>query len=133
MRNQFLLIVTLLFFSISTFAQQTITGKVTDNTGTPLPGVSVKVKGTTRGSVTNSAGEFSLQASPNEVIEITVIGYKKQSITVGSATALDIKLESEVTELGEVVFVGTRGGGRAKTETPVPVDVIKINQVGLGS
>jgi len=133
MRNQFLLIVTLLFFSFSTFAQQTITGKITDNTGTPLPGVSVKVKGTTRGSVTNSAGEFSIQASPNEVIEITVIGYKKQSITVGSGTALDIKLESEITELGEVVFVGTRGGGRAKTETPVPVDVIKINQVGLGS
>ena len=33
--------------------------------------------------------------------------------------------------MGEIVFVGTRGGGRAKTETPVPVDVIKINQVGL--
>ena len=40
-------------------------------------------------------------------------------------------MESEITELGEIVFVGTRGSGRAKTETPVPVDIIKINQVGL--
>ncbi|MES1220490.1 MAG: TonB-dependent receptor, partial [Bacteroidota bacterium] len=132
MRNQLLLLITgLFFFSLTTFAQQTITGKITDNNGAPLSGVSIKVKGTARGAVTNSAGEFSIQAGPDDELEITNVGYKKQSLKVGSSSALAIKLESEVTELGEIVFIGTRSGGRAKTETPVPVDVIKINQVGL--
>jgi iron complex outermembrane recepter protein len=132
MKNQFLVLITgLLFLTFSTFAQQNITGKITDNNDAPLSGVSVKVKGTSRGAVTNSAGEFSIQAGSNDVLEISIIGYKKQSVTIGGSSALAIKLESEITELGEIVFVGTRGAGRAKTETPVPVDVIKINQVGL--
>ena len=133
MRNQFLLITAFLFTSLITIAQETITGKITDNNANPLAGVSVKVKGTSRGVTTNSAGEFSIQANNNDVLEITIIGYKKQSVNVGGQSALTITLESEVTELSEVVFVGSRGGARAKTETPVPVDVIKINQVGLAS
>ena len=133
MRNQLLLITAFLFISLITFAQQTITGKITDNNANPLAGVSVKVKGTSRGVTTNSAGEFSIQANSNDVLEVTIIGYKKQSINVGGQSALAITLESEVQELSEVVFVGSRGGARAKTETPVPVDVIKINQVGLAS
>ena len=131
MRNQFLLIAAFLLFTITSFAQQVITGKITDTNGSPLAGVSVKVKGTNRGSATNNAGEFSIQASPDDELEITIVGYKKQSIKVGGGSSLAISLESEITELGEIVFIGTRGGGRAKTETPVPVDVIRINQVGL--
>ena len=131
MRNQFLLITALLFVSLITFAQQTITGKITDNNAAPLAGVSVKVKGTNRGVTTNSAGDFSIQANSNDVLEITNIGYKKQSVSIAGQSALTIALESEITELGEVVFIGSRGGARAKTETAVPVDVIKINQVGL--
>ncbi len=131
MRNQFLLIATFFLFTISSFAQQTLTGRITDINGNPLSGVSVKVVGTSRGALTNNAGEFTIQAGSGDVLEVTIIGYKKQNIAIGSGAALSIVMESEVTELGEVVFVGTRGGGRAKTETPVPVDVIRINQVGL--
>lgn len=131
MRNQFLLITTFLFFSLIPFAQQTITGKITDNNANPLAGVSVKVKGTSRGVTTNNAGEFSIQANSNDVLEATIVGYKKQLINIAGQSALTITMESEITELGEVVFIGSRGGARAKTETPVPVDVIKINQVGL--
>src|SRR3982751_6514907 len=130
MRNQFLLITAFLFLSFISFAQQTITGKITDNNTNPLAGASVKVKGSGRGVTTNSAGEFSIQANATDVLEITIIGYKKQSVNVSGQSALAITLESEVTELSEVVFIGSRGGGRAKTETPVPVDVIKVNQVG---
>lgn len=131
MRNQILLIAAFLLFTIAGFAQQTITGKVTDNNGSPLAGASVKVKGTNRGTLTNNAGDFSIQAGSADELEVTVVGYKKQSVKVGSGSTLSISLESEITELGEIVFVGTRGGGRAKTETAVPVDVIKINQIGL--
>lgn len=131
MRNLLLLIAVSLLFATSIFAQQTVTGKITDNNGAPLSGASVKVKGTTRGTQTNAAGEFSIQASSGDELEITTVGYKKQSVKVGGGSSLSISLESEITELGEIVFVGTRGSGRAKTETPVPVDIIKINQLGL--
>jgi len=108
MRNQLLLLTGLTLLTISAIAQQTITGKVTDSKGSSLPGVSVKVKGTNRGTQTNSAGDFSIQASSNEELEITIIGYKSQSLLVGTNTFLAISLESEITELGEIVFVGTR-------------------------
>jgi len=131
MKNQLLLIAAFFFISLPLVAQQTITGKVTDNKGIPLPGVSVKVKGTSRGTSTNDVGNFSIQAAPNDQLEISIVGYKSQTISVGTNTPLSISLESEITELGEIVFVGTRAGGRAKTETPVPVDIIKINDLGL--
>jgi len=131
MRNQILLITALLFFTVNSFAQTTITGKITDNNGAPLSGASVNVKGTSRGTTTNSSGEFTLSANAADELEITIVGFKKKSVKVGSRTSLAISLEPEITELGEIVFVGTRGSGRAKTETPVPVDVIRINQIGL--
>ena len=131
MKNQLLLIAAFFFISLPLVAQQPITGKVTDNKGIPLPGVSVKVKGTSRGTSTNDVGNFSIQAAPNDQLEISIVGYKSQTISVGTNTPLNINLESEITELGEIVFVGTRAGGRAKTETPVPVDIIKINDLGL--
>ena len=131
MRNQLLLITALFFFNLTLFAQQTITGKITDSNGLPLSGVSVKVKGTGRGTQTSNEGNFSIQANADDVLELSIIGYKKQSLKVGSGNNLSVTLESEITELGEIVFVGTRGSGRAKTGTPVPVDIIKINQLGL--
>jgi len=131
MKYQLLLTAALFFLSIPVVAQQNITGKVTDSKGIPLPGVSVKVKGTSRGTSTNDVGNFSIQAAPNDQLEISIVGYKSQTISVGTNTPLNINLESEITELGEIVFVGTRAGGRAKTETPVPVDIIKINDLGL--
>ncbi len=61
-----------------------------------------------------------------------MIGYSPQEIVNPStATELIVSLETNSNELTEITFVGTRGAGRAKTETPVPIDVIRINQVGL--
>ena len=131
MRDQFLLICAFLLCTITCFAQQTVTGKITDSNGSPLADVSVKVKGTNRGTLTNNSGDFSIQANSADELEITIVGYKKQTVTIGTSSTLSISLEPEITELGEIVFVGTRGSGRAKTETPVPVDVIRINQIGL--
>jgi len=131
MRDQLLLIGALLLCTITCFAQQTVTGKITDSNGSPLADVSVNVKGTNRGTLTNNSGDFSIQASTADELEITIIGYKKQMVKIGTSSTLSISLEPEITELGEIVFVGTRGSGRAKTETPVPVDVIRINQIGL--
>jgi len=95
MRNQLLLLIaSLLLLATNSFAQQTITGKITDNNGLPLAGVSIKVKGSSRGAVTNSSGEFSIEASPDDILDITIIGYKQQSIKAGPGTPLAIRLES---------------------------------------
>lgn len=116
----------------STASAQTIHGKVTDaNTGQPLAGASVSVKSTKKGVFTGEDGIFSLDAAANSVLVITVVGYQDQSVKIGDKNDLEIKMLPSVTELSQVTLVGTRTPGRIKTESPVPIDVIKINQVGL--
>jgi iron complex outermembrane recepter protein len=115
-----------------TAQKQTITGKITDSkNNTPLVGVSVKVKGTGSGTTTNMEGVFKIQAKPGDVLQITMIGYNNASATVGEQSQLNIPLETNTTELSQIVLVGTRRAGRIKTETPVPVDVVNIGQVSL--
>ena len=84
----FLLFLSVLLTTLC-FAQQTVTGKVTDNNTTQgLAGINVVVKGTTRGTITDANGNFSIVASPGEVLEITAINYTPQEITVGTTTSL---------------------------------------------
>lgn len=119
-----LIVATILFSSQLTFAQkQTITGKVTDaKSGDALGGVSVRLKSSDKGVITNKDGVFSLSAAPGDELELSIIGYKGQTIAVGSQTSFSIALETNLTELTEIVFVGSRGVPRIKTETPVPIE-----------
>jgi TonB-linked SusC/RagA family outer membrane protein len=80
-----------------------ITGTVTDSAGQPLQNVSVQVKGTTRGAMTDASGNFSLEAQPTDVLVISYIGFDKQEITVGSHTTLNIKLAESNKQLNTVV------------------------------
>jgi iron complex outermembrane recepter protein len=114
------------------FAQkQPITGKVTDaNTGQPLPGASVKVKSGQAGVITSENGTFNLEVTANSTLIISIIGYADQTYKVGSLTSIDIKMQPSITDLAQITMVGTRTPGRIKTESPVPIDVIRINQVG---
>lgn len=127
-----LLALVLLFCIHAASAQTRITGRVTDATsGSPLEGVSVKVKSSKAGTTTNKDGVFSIQASPPDVLVFSYVGYTDQEISVSAQTSIDVKLVAAITELGQVVTIGTRTGGRIKTESPVPVDVININQAGV--
>ncbi|RFM27382.1 TonB-dependent receptor [Deminuibacter soli] len=109
-----------------------LSGTITDAaTGTPLQGVSVKRSNTRGGTTTDKNGYFSLQVNPTDVLEISYVGYALQLVHVEGKTQLNIQLVAAVTELNQVVLVGTRGSGRAKTETPVPVDIISVNQAAL--
>lgn len=121
-----------LFCSYLLFAQQLFTVKVTDaTTGNPLSNASVKIKSTKKGVTANNDGTLKIQANLNDVLEVTSVGYKSQLVTLSNQTDITVALETSQVELGDIVVLGTRGAGRAKTETAVPVDVIKINQVGL--
>ncbi|HEY5592028.1 MAG TPA: carboxypeptidase-like regulatory domain-containing protein, partial [Paludibacter sp.] len=75
---------------------KTITGKVTDSSGTSLPGVSVVLKGTTIGSITDTNGKYTLANVPgNATIQFSFVGMKMQEITVGNKTAINVSMEEE--------------------------------------
>ncbi|GAB3921458.1 SusC/RagA family TonB-linked outer membrane protein [Larkinella terrae] len=99
----FLLIALLL--SLVSYAQElTLKGRVLSKTdGGGLPGANVLIKGTDRGSTTNSNGEFTLNTPANATLIVSFIGFKPTEIAVGSKTSLDISLEEDAALLGEVV------------------------------
>ncbi|ADY53887.1 TonB-dependent receptor plug [Pseudopedobacter saltans DSM 12145] len=104
-----LLLLTLTVMSISVlFAQnRQITGTVKDDTGEPLPGVGVSVKGTTTGTQTNVDGKFSLSIPANaSTLVFRYIGFKAKEIEVGTQTTFNVVLEQEATMLNEVVAIG---------------------------
>ena len=87
--------------------QKGITGNVTDADGLPLPGVSVIVKGTTIGTVTNAGGEFSLNIPLNaETLQFSFVGMKTQEIPIEGKTVILVILEEETIGLEEVVAIG---------------------------
>ncbi len=87
--------------------QNPITGTVTDNTGEPLPGVTVVVKGTTQGTVTNIDGKYSIDNVPeNATLQFSFVGMKTQEIPVGNQTTINVQLEVDAIGIEEVVAVG---------------------------
>lgn len=84
-------------------ADKEIRGKVKDANGNPLPGVTVVIKGTNKGTQTNAQGEFSLDANPGDVLVIRFLGFTQQEVTVGSGDAYDVVLQENTRSLNEVV------------------------------
>lgn len=84
-----------------------ITGKVTDSSGSSLPGVSVVIKGTTVGVITDNDGNYSLSNIPeNAILQLSFVGMKTQEIKVGTQTTLNVVLAEEMIGLDEVVAIG---------------------------
>ena len=97
-------------------AQQTqITGKVTDEQGNPLPAVSVIIKGTTLGTSTNDAGDYSIHAAPGQVLQFRRIGASPVERTVGTNATMNVQLQRAVTSLNAVVVtaLGTTAAKRS--------------------
>lgn len=87
---------------------RTVSGKVTSaEDGSPLPGVSVIIKGTTVGTVTDASGSYKLNI-PDEgaLLSFTFIGFKAQDVTVGNRAIVDIQMAGDVTQLSEIVVTG---------------------------
>lgn len=95
-------------------AQNTIKGKVKDEQGMGLPGVSVVVKSTTSGTVTDDQGNYTVTADRNATLVFSFIGYLTQEIALGNKNTLDIVLLADTKALEEVVVVGY---GTAKKAT----------------
>lgn len=92
-----------------TYAQQTetISGQVTfAETGQPVPGANVTIRGTQTGTITDINGNYSIVAGEGDVLVISFIGYTTREVPVGTATTYDVAISEDVTQLDEVVKVG---------------------------
>ena len=85
---------------------KTVTGKVTNQSGEALAGVSVIVKGTSRGTTTNSNGEFSINLEVGETLEFSMVGYTLNSVKIGQDNNVAVQLQPDVASIDEVVVVG---------------------------
>lgn len=86
---------------------RTVTGKVTDESNAPLPGVSVVIKGTTRGAVTDPNGQYRLDVPDGNVtLVFSFVGYKAQEVPVGNQSAINLSLQADNKMLDEIVVIG---------------------------
>lgn len=125
-RTFWMVILLLLTCMIPVHAQTgiTVTGVVVDEIGENLPGVHIKVRGSTRGVITDQDGSFSIgNLKTDDVLEATFIGYEMQSVTVGSQRTFHIQLEPKANELDEVTVVAF---GKQKKES-VLASVTTVN------
>lgn len=88
-------------------SQQTVSGKVTDDAASPLPGVNIIVEGSSTGTTTDADGEFTLSVNSSDaVLVFSFIGYTSQRVPVGIQTAIDVSLLPDLKTLEEIVVVG---------------------------
>ncbi|WP_460980325.1 SusC/RagA family TonB-linked outer membrane protein [Spirosoma fluminis] len=105
-----------------------VSGRVTDEQGNGLPGVSVVVKGTTQGTTTDVEGRFRISAPDTRaVLVFSFVGYIKQEITVGSQQTISVKLAPDDQTLNEVVVVGY--GSQLKKEVTGAVQTVSAQEI----
>lgn len=83
--------------------KRAVSGKVVDETGQGIPGVTISVRGTNTTVISNSQGEFTITASPSDVLELSSVGFEKLEVPVGTASALNLSMKNAVGGLTEVV------------------------------
>lgn len=87
-------------------AQITISGTVTDSTGAPLFGVTIKVKGENKGVLTDENGRFTIVVPEDAVLEVSYIGYQTEEVAVNGRTEISVVLKSSISSLNQLVIVG---------------------------
>lgn len=111
--------------------QRNITGIVTSaDNGETLPGVTVRVKGTDHGTVTNAEGVYSLEANQGEVLVFSFIGFADQEITLGDQTTVDVILTNDSQVIDEVVVVGY--GTQKRSEITSSIATVKAEDFNQG-
>lgn len=84
--------------------QSTISGTVTNSTGEPLAGVNIVVESKNKGTISDMDGTYSIQADPNDILVFSIVGFETLNVPISGRTIVDIQMEEDVTQLGEVVL-----------------------------
>lgn len=118
-----------MFPSLSYAQDRTITGLVSDeSTGDPVVGATVRIEGTTIGTITDINGNFSIRiTSEEDVLSFSFIGYKSQSETVGDRTEINIALSLDLTQIDEVVVVGY--GVQKRDDLTGSISVVDVDEM----
>ncbi len=128
-----LLLIGILFSSAAVFAQQKVTGTVIEKaTGEGLPGVSVVVKGTTKGTQTDFDGNFEINnVKTGDVLVFSFLGFTDKEVTIGTNLTLRVEMEESSETLDEIVVVGY--GTTTKKDATGSVDVISTKDFNKGA
>ncbi len=104
--HQLMLTLSLLLLASLANAQSKVSGTVVDTTGEPVIGASILVKGTSKGTVTDFNGNFTIITSSEGTLVFSYVGYKSQTIAINGRTTINVTLEEDATTLDDVVVIG---------------------------
>lgn len=130
------LLTSILFLSLliptTLFSQTTVEGTVTDQeSGLPVPGVNILIKGTTTGAVTDFDGNYSLNVSEGDILVFSYIGFKTQEIPFTGQARVDVSLTEDSAELDEVVIIGY--GSTNKQDATGAVEKVSDEEFNRGA
>jgi len=125
------LLVSFLLFCVIAFSQQTIRGRVTDETNKPVPFASVKVKGTDVGTAADAEGNFSIPANQGAVLVVSAVNFSPRELTVGTSTTVTVALSGTGGTIEEVV-VTAQGIRRKSKELGYSVGRISNEDITTG-
>ncbi|CAN0601817.1 unnamed protein product, partial [Ectocarpus sp. 12 AP-2014] len=126
--SSFLTVAVLLFFQAVIGQDKTVSGVVTDDTGSPLPGVNVVEKGTTNGTSTDFDGNYSINVDANATLVFSSLGYKTKEVGVNGRSTVNTSIAEDASELDEVVVtaLGIRKETKALGYSLTEVDAEEI-------
>lgn len=126
---QSILFVVFLLSSTMAFAQNRVTGTVTDRTGEPLTGVNVIVEGTTIGGITDLDGKYAIEAERGKTLVFSFIGFIKKEVTINQSV-INVTLEDNTQTLDEVVVVGY--GVMTRKDVTSSITTVKAEDLNIG-
>ncbi|MEL7002881.1 MAG: SusC/RagA family TonB-linked outer membrane protein, partial [Bacteroidota bacterium] len=126
MRSTLVLIFVLCISTVA-LAQNTVSGKVVDETGEGLPGVAIQIQKSTVGTITDINGDFTLQVEAGAVLVISYVGFKTEVVPVNDRSFIEVKLAVDATELSEVIVVGY--GTRKKSHNTGAIAQVEGNDI----
>ena len=116
-------------FTMAIYAQSyQVSGSVTDMDNQPLPGVSVTIEGTSRGTTTDFNGEYNIKVESSENLIFSYVGFNDKKLQMDGTLTFNVIMISGVS-LNEVVVVGSRNPNRTAVDTAVPVDIIDVTEL----
>ena len=127
-KKQFLLAI-LSLFTMAIYAQSyQVSGTVVDSDSQPLPGVSVTIEGTSRGTTTDFDGNYTIKVESSENLIFSYVGFNDKKLQMDGTQTFNVILVSGVS-LNEVVVIGSRNPNRTAVDTAVPVDIIDVTEL----
>ena len=121
-----ILVFALMLLGTVAFAQkQTVTGRIVDASGNPVPGLTVLEQGTSNGTTTDADGKYSISVSPSSVLSFEALGYTTVTETVGSRNVIDVTVSEEALELDAVVAIGY--GSVRKKDLTTAVSIVSTD------